>query len=75
MRAYGQVLRALLGPQELMAIATFPPQSAPGSSAASPRAIKALGGAAHLHVQMGQPGGAGRGDDGRDGGSAAAAGT
>jgi hypothetical protein len=30
MRAYGQVLRALLGPDEPMAIATFPPQSVPG---------------------------------------------
>jgi hypothetical protein len=29
-RAYGQVLRALLGPDEPMAIATFPPQSVPG---------------------------------------------
>ena len=31
-RAYGQVLRALLGPHEPMAIATFPPQSVPGST-------------------------------------------
>ena len=31
-RAYGQVLRALLGPHEPMAIATFPPQSIPGST-------------------------------------------
>ena len=29
-RAYGQVLRALLGPDEPMAVATFPPQSVPG---------------------------------------------
>jgi hypothetical protein len=29
-RAYGQVLRALLGPDELMAIATFPPQAHKG---------------------------------------------
>lgn len=29
-RAYGQVLRAMLGPNQLMAIATYPPQSGPG---------------------------------------------
>jgi hypothetical protein len=32
MRAYGQVLRALLGPDELMAIATFPPQEHKGQT-------------------------------------------
>src|SRR5256714_2981189 len=31
-RAYGQVLRALLGPNELMAIATFPPQAHKGQT-------------------------------------------
>lgn len=39
-RAYGQVLRAMLGPDRLMAIATYPPQSEPG--AAYPFATAAL---------------------------------
>lgn len=31
-RAYGQVLRAMLGPDQLMAVATYPPQSGPGAT-------------------------------------------
>ncbi|HZS86047.1 MAG TPA: hypothetical protein VFE42_00965 [Chloroflexota bacterium] len=32
MRAYSQIMRAMLGPDRLMAVATFPPQSSPGKT-------------------------------------------